>query len=104
MPGICPTCGLPTEVCQCEQIAKDTIRLKISIDRRRYGKTVTIIEGFEGTNINVHEITKNLKNRCATGGTYKEGKVELQGEHTKKVEQILKELGFNVEIKGKFMK
>ncbi len=90
---ICPNCGLPKPACVCEQITKSAQRIKISTDKKRYGKIVTIITGFE-KDVNVKKIAKALKNELACGGTQKDGKIELQGEHTKKAKEILEKLGF----------
>ena len=47
MAGICNICGLPEELCICQEIAKEQQRAVISTDRRRYGKMVTIVEGID---------------------------------------------------------
>ena len=91
---ICPKCGLPKQACVCEQIVKGSQRIKITTDKKRYGKIVTVITGFD-SGINVKKITKELKNELACGGTYKGNTVELQGNHTKKVKPLLVKLGFN---------
>ncbi|MGC9060922.1 MAG: stress response translation initiation inhibitor YciH, partial [Thermoplasmata archaeon] len=69
MTGVCPVCGLPEDLCICEQIAKETQQVKVYTDRRRYGKTVTIVEGIDGADIDMHELAKKLKMKCASGGT-----------------------------------
>lgn len=91
---ICPKCGLPMQACVCEQIAKGSQKIKVSVDKKRYGKVITVITGFD-SGINVKEITKALKNELACGGTYKGNLVELQGDHRKKIKEILVKLGFN---------
>ncbi len=97
MAGICSTCGLPEELCMCEQIAKEQQRIKILTDTRRYGKIVTVVEGIDSSDIDMEDLARKLKTRCAAGGTYKDGKIELQGDHKKKVKEVLEELGFSVE-------
>lgn len=99
MAGICTTCGLPDELCMCQEIAREQSQITIYNDRRRYGKVVTIIEGLTSGDVDVEELTKTLKTRCATGGTFKEGRVELQGEHKKKVKETLTGMGFVVEVR-----
>ncbi|MGD9275718.1 MAG: stress response translation initiation inhibitor YciH [Candidatus Pacearchaeota archaeon] len=91
---ICPKCGLPEAACVCEQIVKSSQRIKVTTDRKRYGKIVTIVSGFE-TGIDVRRIAKQLKNEFACGGTGKDGIVELQGDHTKKIKASLIKLGFD---------
>jgi translation initiation factor 1 len=93
---ICPKCGLPEQACVCEQIVKSSQRIKVTTDRKRYGKIVTVVTGFE-TSIDVKKIAKALKNELACGGTYKDGMIELQGNHTAKIKPILVKLGFEKE-------
>ncbi len=97
MAGICSTCGLPEELCMCEQIAKEQQQIKILTDTRRYGKLVTVVEGINSSDIDMDDLARKLKTRCAAGGTYKDGKIELQGDHKKKVKEVLEELGFSVD-------
>jgi translation initiation factor 1 len=81
----------------CEQIAKEQQKIRILTDTRRYGKIVTVVEGIDSTDIDLDDLARKLKTRCAAGGTAKDGRVELQGEHKKKVKEVLEELGFSVE-------
>jgi translation initiation factor 1 len=99
MPGICSVCGLPEELCMCEEIAREQQHIKIYSDKRRYGKTVTIVEGIDSSDIDLQELARILKTKCAAGGTAKDGRIELQGEHRKKVKQTLEEMGFNAEVR-----
>ncbi|MFH1326544.1 MAG: stress response translation initiation inhibitor YciH [archaeon] len=91
---ICPKCGLPTQACVCEQIVKSSQKIKITTDRKRYGKIVTVVTGFEN-DVDVKKIAKALKNELACGGTSKGGIIELQGNHTKKIKELLVKLGFD---------
>lgn len=97
MAGICSVCGLPEELCMCEQIAKEQQKIRILTDTRRYGKIVTVVEGFDTADIDMEDLARKLKTRCAAGGTYKDSRIELQGDHKKKVREVLEELGFSVE-------
>lgn len=99
MAGICPVCGLPEELCMCEEIAREQQQIKIYSMKRRYGKIVTIIEGIDSADIDLDDLARKLKTRCAAGGTVKDGKIELQGEHKRKVEKVLGEMGFLVEMR-----
>ena len=90
---ICPKCGLPNQACVCEQIVKSSQKIQVKTDKKKYGKTVTIITGFEG--VDVKKTAKALKNELACGGTFEGNTIELQGDHTKKVVQKLVELGFD---------
>ncbi len=91
---ICPKCGLPKQACVCEQIVKSAQKIQITTDKKKYGKIVTVISGFE-KDIEIKKIAKSLKNRLACGGTYKDNIIELQGDHRKKVKPILIDLGFD---------
>jgi translation initiation factor 1 len=99
MAGICPVCGLPEELCMCEEIAREQQQIKIYSMKRRYGKIVTIIEGIDSSDIDLDDLARKLKTRCASGGTVKDGRIELQGEHKRKVEKVLNEMGFLVDKK-----
>ena len=99
MSEICPKCGLPKELCMCEEIAREQQSVRISIDSRRYGKTVTVIDGIDGNDIDIVDLAKTLKSRCAAGGTCKDGRIELQGDHEKKVKLVLEEMGFRTEVR-----
>lgn len=99
MAEICPVCGLPKELCMCEEIAREQQSVRISTDSRRYGKTVTVIEGIDENDIDIDDLARQLKNRCAAGGTAKDGRIELQGNHKKKVQSVLEEMGFTAEVR-----
>ena len=81
------------QACVCEQIVKSSQKIRVTTDKKRYGKIVTIVTGFD-TGVDVKKIAKTLKNELACGGTYKDDAIELQGNHTKKIKEILVKLGF----------
>ncbi|MEO2241866.1 MAG: translation initiation factor [Euryarchaeota archaeon] len=93
---ICPVCGLPKELCVCEEVSKETVeKIKIYTEQVRPGKIVTIIEGLDDTDVDLQELASKLKKECACGGTAKEGKIILQGDHRNKVrEYLIKKEGF----------
>ncbi|ODS35914.1 translation initiation factor Sui1 [Candidatus Altiarchaeales archaeon WOR_SM1_SCG] len=93
---ICPKCGLPEELCVCEDMSKRSQKIKVRIDRRKYGKAVTVVDGFEHANL--QNIAKDLKQRLACGGTVKEDKVELQGDHRQKIVSALSGMGFDEDM------
>ncbi len=94
---ICPKCGLPKQACVCEQIAKSAQKIKVTLEKKRYGKVMTVITGF-GKDVDIKKITKTLKNKFACGGSYKNNVIELQGNHRKKIKEALVEMGFNEEL------
>lgn len=97
MSKICVTCGLPDELCVCQDIAKESQRITISVDKRRFRKEYTVVEGIDENEIDVKELTKKLKNKFACGGTAKGGKIELQGNHLSEVADVLMDEGFSPE-------
>ena len=94
--NICPKCGLPLEACVCEQIGKESQRIRVTTDRKRYGKLVTVVSGFD-KGVDVKKIAKDLKNELACGGTFKDDLIILQGDHTRKIGPVLGRMGFNIE-------
>lgn len=94
MSEICTGCGLPQEICVCEDLAREQQELRITVDTRRYGKKMTIVEGITDTSIDIDSLLSKLKGKCACGGTIKDGHIELQGDHTRKVQGVLEEMGF----------
>ena len=99
MASICNLCGLPEELCICEEIAKEQQKAVISIVRRRYGKEVTIVEGIDDTAIDIGELAKILKSSCASGGPVKGRTIELQGNHKKRAAKVLEQNGYQVEVR-----
>jgi len=75
---------------------KDSQRITVTTDRKRYGKIVTVIKGFD-SGIDVKKIAKTLKNELACGGTYKDNIIELQGDHRNKIKEALVKAGFDEE-------
>jgi translation initiation factor 1 len=71
-------------------------KIRVRGDKRRYGKFVTVVEGFENTDID--KVAKELKRRMACGGTSKNNMIELQGNHVSKVKDVLKNMGFTEDM------
>jgi translation initiation factor 1 len=92
--SVCVTCGLPKELCVCESIAKESQKIIVRIEAKKFNKKYTIVEGIDEKEIDLDQLAKKLKATLACGGTIKDNKIELQGEHKQKVRQILIEAGF----------
>jgi len=74
-------------------MAKEAAKIKISTAKRSFGKWVTVVEGIE-KEANPKELSSRLKAKLACGGTFKDNKIELQGEHSEKVKKLLVAAGF----------
>ena len=68
-------------------------KIKVYKERRTFGKSVTVVEGID-EKANPKDLTKKLKSKLACGGTFKNGKIELRGDHVKKMKSLLIEAGF----------
>jgi len=89
---------LPKELCVCQEIAREQQRINIYSIKRKYGKIMTIVEGIDEKQLDIKELTKNLKSKLACGGTSKEGRIELQGKHKVRVREVLVGMGFSPEM------
>ena len=71
-------------------------KLRLAMERAgRGGKTVTIVRGFTGSQEELEELCKTLKQKIGVGGSAKEGEIILQGDHRPKVADLLKSLGYS---------
>jgi len=101
----CPVCGQPYKQCRCDQSPAETPTKKsdgivrVMRDRKqRGGKTVTMITGVPGSEIAA--LAHHLKKVCGSGGTVKDGTIEIQGDHCDTVQAKLTELGYRVKRAG----
>lgn len=76
-------------------LAVESSVLSVRMDTRRYGKSVTLIDGFDPA-VDVQAVAKDLKDHLGTGGTVKEGRVELQGDHRRAARTRLESKGFRI--------
>jgi len=66
----------------------------------RKGKGVTTVSGFDLDANKIKSIAKQLKKACSTGGTVKDGVIEIQGDHRDKLKQQLDKMGYQVKLAG----
>lgn len=97
MTDVCSNCGLPKDLCVCETIAKESQKIEVSVEQRKFRKKYTILRGVE-KGIDLDDLTKKLKMKFACGGTIKGNQIELQGDHKSRAKQVLVELGFPGEM------
>ena len=67
MAGICPTCGLPSDICVCEELGKEQQRIRVRLETRKWGKAVTIVDGITEKEADLSRLAQKLKSFCACG-------------------------------------
>lgn len=78
-----------------QTLPKKQQKLRLAMERAgRGGKTVTIIRGFVGSEEDMNDLCKLLKQKCGVGGTAKDGEIIIQGDHRPRLLEILKNEGY----------
>ena len=98
--AICPACEKPHGGCTCNPSADSndgpkTVRLSTS-NKGRKGKTVTIIKGVKLNPSELKAYGGRLKKKTGTGGSVKDGVIEIQGDYRERVSEILRKDGWEV--------
>lgn len=76
-------------------------KLKVLLDKKaRKGKSVTLVKGFVGTEQDMNELAKTLKQKCAVGGSAKDQEIIIQGDFRKRIQEVLVAMDYNVKILG----
>jgi translation initiation factor 1 len=84
---MCPGCRRPIAQCVCKTAAGKAVRAdagKVRVSRQthsRAGKAVTLITGLPLAAAELEALARELKRHCGSGGTVKDGVIEIQGEH-----------------------
>ncbi len=94
MAVICNTCGLPEDLCACGELAKDSTKIIVRLETRRFKKKGTMIEGLDPKLHDVDKVVRSLKSKYACGGTAKDGYIFLQGDHRDTIKDALVQMGF----------
>ena len=100
--GICSKCSLPTELCVCESLDQEDQLITIAIDKRKWGRAMTVITFSEYKEVDMDDLCTKVKKHCASGGTTKGNRIEVQGDHRHKLKKFLKKLGYseeNIEVR-----
>lgn len=79
--------------------AQQTARIWRDSKRRR-GKTVTVIGGLQHDPATFEALLKKLKQQCGAGGTFKDGELEIQGDHRERVATALAAIGYKIKHVG----
>lgn len=101
-PPTCDRCGKLESDCRCPPVPpppaprippeKQTARL--AVEKRKKGKSVTVVRGLELPESDLAELLTALKTQCGAGGTIKDECLEIQGEHLDRIRQHLAQLGY----------
>lgn len=86
--------GLPEELGIDTDLQKSQQELTVRRDTRRYGKAMTVVSGFDLSRDEMKEVASALKQKLACGGTVEDDEIELQGDHTGRVHDILHDMGY----------
>lgn len=94
----CAVCGLPNELCVCQEVEKTASQIEIKVERRKYGKFWAVVSGIDSDTVGLKELVKKIKNKMAVAGTIKGKNVEVlfgRSDKTKILIGILVEEGFD---------
>lgn len=106
---MCPSCGRPVKECACQKTAKRTPATSVPNDgvvrisratKGRKGKGVTLISGVPMDDAGIRNLGKELKKKCGTGGTVRDGTIEIQGDHRDVLMAELRKQGWVVKRSG----
>jgi translation initiation factor 1 len=107
---ICPDCSQPVAQCQCaanrlalaaaSSAASDGVLRVQRETKGRGGKSVTLVRGLALDAAALAALGKQLKAACGSGGTAKDGVIEVQGDHVATVMAALAKLGYAVKRAG----
>ncbi len=104
---ICPHCGRPAKDCACRASPRGArppegdgiVRIRRESKGRR-GKTVTTISGVPLAAEALRELASDLKRLCGSGGSQKDGVIEIQGDHRDVLAEALRARGHTVKLAG----
>jgi translation initiation factor 1 len=97
-PILCDRCGKEVKVCGCPPV--DTLpekqTLSIRLEKRKKGKFVTVVSGFDCSETQLRETLSALQSQCGSGGCVAEMNIELQGDHVAKLSKLLTARGYRI--------
>jgi translation initiation factor 1 len=102
---MCPSCRRPVAQCTCRQAAaaapaSDGIVRVLRETKGRGGKAVTVVRGVPVDAAALLKLGQELKAACGSGGTVKDGTIEVQGDHVEKVMALLQQRDYKVKRAG----
>ncbi len=101
--GMCPECGKPLKKCRCGKKGPSPVKkdgdIRVSLETKgRKGKGVTLVSGAELEDSELKQLGRRLKARCGSGGTVKNGVIEIQGDHRETLLEELKKEGYKARL------
>ncbi|MEY8877118.1 MAG: translation initiation factor Sui1 [Leptothrix sp. (in: b-proteobacteria)] len=100
---MCPACRAPVASCTCKSVALpagDGVARVSRETKGRGGKAVTLVRGLPVDALALLDWGKRLRTACGSGGTVKDGVIEVQGDHAERIAQALRDAGFTVKRAG----
>ncbi len=101
---VCAGCGLPVDRCECrakKAVDRGDGRVRVGRETKgRKGKGVTVITGLPLHDDGLRQLARELKQRCGTGGTAKNGVIEIQGDHRDVLVDELAKRGYEPKRSG----
>lgn len=101
---ICPDCRQPQAQCVCKQATNQPLgngMVRVSRETKgRAGKGVTVVKGLPLAAAELAAVGKQLRSACGSGGTVKDGNLEIQGDHVERVLAWLSAQGFAAKRAG----
>lgn len=102
---MCPECRQALAECVCETVTKrlppgDGVVRVTRETKGRGGKSVTIVKGLALDPLALASLGKQLRTACGSGGTVKDGVIEVQGDHCERVIEVLKKYGHSAKRAG----
>jgi len=101
----CDRCGQLETECDCPPLEVNRVFVdpekqtaRIGKEKRKKGKTVTVIRGLAADDNDLRELLKRLKNECGAGGCVEEDTIVVQGDHRPRIEEVLKKIGYRTKV------
>lgn len=106
-PPSCERCGKLEAECACPprpppesvRIPPESQTAKLLLEKRAKGKVVTLVANLDPVGNDLPALATLLKAKCGAGGTVKDDRVELQGDHLAGAEEVLRGLGYKTQVR-----
>lgn len=96
-----PNFKMPEDVQHDTTLPPQQQDLRIWLEKNhRGGKTASVIKNFVGSTTDLENLCRELKTKCGTGGSAKDGEIIIQGDHRKKLGEILSKMGYKYKLAG----